>query len=174
LNEVALERLALPPDGRVLEVGFGGGYLLGRMAGIVTDGSLAGVDASPAMVRFCSRRFRPLIAAGKIELKCAKAESLPYPSGGFARACSVNSIFYWEDAPRAFSEMWRVLEANGLLVICFTCRTSLETRGFSRHGLALYDAEDVSRMMEAAGFDEILVTRASDKHREFWCMSGRK
>ena len=40
----------LPAQGRVLEVGFGGGYLLGLMSTVVTVGFLAGVDRSPAMV----------------------------------------------------------------------------------------------------------------------------
>ena len=50
LNDVAFQALALSPQDRVLEVGFGGGYLLGRMAQVVTAGFLAGVDVSPSMV----------------------------------------------------------------------------------------------------------------------------
>jgi SAM-dependent methyltransferase len=83
LNDVAFESLALHPRDRVLEVGFGGGYLLERMAAVLTEGFLAGVDSSPAMVAFCEKRQRSLIEAGKLELKCAKAEALPYPAASF-------------------------------------------------------------------------------------------
>ena len=44
LNDAAFEALGLTPDDRVLEIGFGGDYLMGRMAAIVTAGFLAGVD----------------------------------------------------------------------------------------------------------------------------------
>jgi SAM-dependent methyltransferase len=174
LNDVAFESLALHPHDRVLEVGFGGGYLLGRMAAVVTGGFLAGVDVSPAMVGFCEKRYRSLVEAGKLELKCAKAESLPYPSGHFTKACTVNSIFYWENAPQAFSELYRVLEAGGMLLMCFTCKRCIEDKKFARHGIALYEADQVCQMMESAGFREIGMTRASDRHREFLCTTGRK
>lgn len=174
LNDVAFNSLALHSHDRVLEVGCGGGYLLGRMANVVTDGFLAGVDISLAMVAFCKKRYRPLVEAGKLELQCAKAESLPYPDGYFTKACTVNSIFYWEDAPQALSELYRVLEEGGVLVMCCTRKKCMEDRKFARHGLALYQDGEVYQMIESAGFDGMDMTRASDRHREFLCMIGRK
>jgi len=174
LNDAAFDRLALRPHDRVLEVGFGGGYLLGRMAAVVTEGFLAGVDVSPAMVAFCHKRFRSLVEANKLEFKCAPAEALPYPAGSFTKACTVNSIFYWENVSRAVSELWRVLEEGGLLVVCFTCKKSLEAKEFARHGLVLHEDDQVYQMMQAAGFHAISVSRASDRHREFLCVTGKR
>jgi ubiquinone/menaquinone biosynthesis C-methylase UbiE len=173
LNDAAFDCLALDAHDRVLEVGFGGGYLLGRMAEAVTDGFLAGVDVSPAMVAACQKRFGELIHAGRLDLRCASAESLPYPAAHFSRVCSVNSIFYWPDAPRAFAECWRVLVDGGLLVVCFTCRGSLERKRFARH-VALYEADDVERMMAAAGFGAMQTIQGADRHREFVCAVGKK
>jgi SAM-dependent methyltransferase len=174
LNDVAFDSLALRPGDRVLEVGFGGGHLLGRMAGAITGGFLAGVDVSPAMVAFCEKRYRSLIREGKLELRCAGAESLPYPSAHFTKECSVNSIFYWQNAPQAISELWRVLVEGGMLVLCFTCKESLEKRGFANSGITLYAADEVQQMMEASGFHPIRMVRASDKYREFLCAVGKK
>jgi ubiquinone/menaquinone biosynthesis C-methylase UbiE len=174
LNEVALNSLALRPGDRVLEVGFGGGHLLSRMADVITDGFLAGVDVSPAMVAFCEKRYRSLVREGKLELRCARAEALPYPSAYFSKACSVNSIFYWQNASQAISELWRVLAEGGMLVLCFTCKGSLEKRGFANSGITLYAADEVQQMMETSGFHPIRMMRASDKHREFLCAVGSK
>jgi len=174
LNDAAFDALALCAQDRVLEVGFGGGYLLGRMSKVVTDGLLAGVDASTAMVGACQRRYRSLIQKGALEIGCARAESLPYPVGHFTRVCSVNSIFYWQNATQAIAEFGRVLADGGLLVLCFTCKESLATRGFSQHGLILYSGGQVQSMLELAGFRNIQTVLSSDQHREFLCMSGRK
>lgn len=174
LNDLALDRLALHAHDRVLEVGFGGGYLLGRMAGVVTQGCLAGVDASRTMVSVCERRYRSRIKAGRIELRCAPAEALPYSSGRFSKACSVNSLFYWADAPRAMAEICRVLEAGGRLVLCVTRKRSIEGKRFARHGLGLYEDEEVCTLMEGAGFAHVEMNRASDRHREFLCLVGLK
>jgi ubiquinone/menaquinone biosynthesis C-methylase UbiE len=174
LNEFTFDSLVLNPHDRVLEVGFGGGYLLGRMSRVVTDGFLAGVDVSPAMVAFCEKRYRSLIKSGKLEIKCTCAESLPYPPDYFTKACTVNSIFYWQNASQAISELWRVLETRGMLVMCFTCRESLENKEFTKHSVTLYKADDVYQMMALSGFHEIRMNRASDRHREFLCAIGRK
>lgn len=172
LNDAVLDSLALSSTDRVLEVGFGGGYLLGRMSAITTNGLLAGVDISPAMVARCERRYRSLIQQGKLELRCAQAESLPYPAEYFTKACTVNSIFYWQDVQRGFSEFGRVLIKDGLLVICFTCKESLENRRFAKH-VSLYEADDIERLAGSSGF-KTDTRQLSDQHRKFLCITARK
>ncbi len=174
LNDVALEHLALSPQDRVLEVGFGGGYLLGKMSGIVTEGLLAGVDGSQAMVDLCQKRYRSLIRSDRLDLKCAQAERLPYPDGYFTHVCSVNSIFYWQDVPAAISEAWRVLAIVGALVLCFTCKESLQNKNFAKQGLALFGPDEVQQMMESAGFHATRTIHSSDRHRNFVCLIGCK
>jgi ubiquinone/menaquinone biosynthesis C-methylase UbiE len=174
LNDVALAKLDLRPDDRVLEVGFGGGYLLSRIAEVVTEGSIAGVDVSEAMVAYCQQQDGPTALTRRPNLCCGTAEALPYPAGQFDKVCTVNSVFYWDDAPRAITEIGRVLRGHGVLVLCFTCKESLQTKNFARNGLALYDPDDVKLMTEAAGFSAIATERLSDQHREFWCMTAVK
>jgi ubiquinone/menaquinone biosynthesis C-methylase UbiE len=174
LNNIVFDNLALQPHDRVLEVGFGGGYLLGRMATVVTEGFLAGVDVSSAMVAVCEKRYQLLVKAGKLELKCAQAEALPYAADDFTKVCTVNSIFYWENAPQAIVECYRVLKEDGLLVLCFTDKKSLSHKEFTHHGVALYDTEEVQQMLASAGFQGIEKTRFQDKYREFWCLKSKK
>jgi ubiquinone/menaquinone biosynthesis C-methylase UbiE len=174
LNDVVLDSLNLRWNDRVLEVGFGGGYLLGRMAEVVTHGSITGVDPSKAMVTFCEGRFRSLIIAGKLGLMFGAAESLPYPSGYFSKVCTVNSIFYFQDVRQAISEMCRVLEGGGKLVICLTCKPWMENKSFAPHGIALYEEEEIFEMVEGAGLKLIGVKHAFDKHREFMSVIGEK
>jgi ubiquinone/menaquinone biosynthesis C-methylase UbiE len=173
LNETVFKALNLQPNDRVLEVGFGGGYLLNRMALVVTDGFLAGVDISQVMVTSAHKRFRRLTAAGKLDLQCCQAEALSYPPGYFTKVCSVNSIFYWENVSQALKELERVLRYSGLIVLCQTRPESLENRGFASH-IARYEVSDICRMLEEVGFHDIRITNASDKHREFTCVTGRK
>ncbi len=174
LNDLTLECLALQSHDRALDVGCGGGYLLRRIADVVTDGLVAGVDPSPQMVAFCERRYSPLIRAGRLEVRCASAEELPYPAAFFTKVCSVNTIFYLSDPSLAVSELWRVLTDGGTSVICFTSKKSLQNRRFARHGLTLFEDYEVRRLMESAGFREVRMISGSDKHRQFTCAVGRK
>ena len=174
LNDMTLDQLKLMPSDRVLEVGFGGGYLLGLMATIVTEGSLAGADASSALVASCASRFRSLVQSGRLDLRCASAQSLPFSSASFDKACSVNSLFYWPDAGAGIAELWRVLVPGGRVVLCFTDKASLEKAGLDRPGIARFDAAEVQRLMKLAGFGNITLTSGTDKHRTFWCATGIK
>jgi arsenite methyltransferase len=173
LNDTVLDLLALQPTDRVLDIGFGGGYLLNRMSSVVTDGFLAGVDVSPAMVAWGEKRFRKAVRAGKLELKCAAAEALPYPANQFTKVCSVNSVFYWQNVEQGIREIKRVLGDGGKVVLCFTCKTSIEKKGFAKK-IKLFDAGEIDGIMTEYGFQEIKTTSFSDKYRQYVCITGRK
>ncbi|NOZ06474.1 MAG: methyltransferase domain-containing protein [Chloroflexi bacterium] len=160
MNDLVFDSLVLHSHDRVLEVGFGGGYLLGRMAAVVTHGFIAGVDVSETMVAVCERRYQSLVRAGRLELRCALAESLPYSSDHFSKACTVNSLFYWTDALRVLEEIHRVLEEGGKLVLCVTRKQSIENKRFAGHGMGLYEDEEVCQMMEGDPFIFILSLKA--------------
>ncbi len=174
LNEVALAQLALQADDRVLEVGFGGGYLLGRMSAVITHGFIGGVDVSATMVEQGQTHYRTLIETGKIDLKVGTADRLSYPDRHFTKVVSVNSIFYWPDIPNALAELARVLSKQGRLVLCFTSKDSLQQKDFARHGLTLYDGDEVQRLLAATHFHDIDVTRHADRHRSFWCVTATR
>ncbi|MCW5856979.1 MAG: methyltransferase domain-containing protein [Caldilineales bacterium] len=174
LNNVALERLALQADDQVLEVGFGGGYLLGQMLSSVSSGLVAGIDASRAMIVYCEKRYQRFQQSGRLELHYASVQAIPYGSAYFTKVCSVNSIFYWPDVAQGIGECGRVLGEGGVLVLCFTSKASLGRRAFARHGLHLYDGDEVGEMMKRAGLGDITIEARADRHRTFWSVVGKK
>ena len=174
LNDLTLKFLELNPNDRVLELGFGGGYLLGRISEIITSGWIAGIDSSPEMVAFCKKKYRSLVSQGKLEIQHASAEALPYPEDQFTKACTVNTIFYFPNTTQAIQELWRVLAYGGALVVCFTSEKCLENRKFTRNGLKIFRETEVQDIMESCGFQHIRMIHGSDKWREFACAVGIK
>jgi ubiquinone/menaquinone biosynthesis C-methylase UbiE len=174
LNDMALEALSLSAGDTVLEVGFGGGYLLEQLLRRSTSARVAGIDASGAMTAHCRRRFRSDLRAGRLELQRASAGAIPYEAGAFDKVVSVNSLFYWPDVARGIAECWRVTRAGGALVLVFTSSGSLEGRSFARHGLSLHDGPEMRGMMEGVGFAECGVSKLHDAHRQYWCVKGIK
>lgn len=174
LNEAAFTYLVLKEDDRVLDIGFGGGYLLGKIILTVTEGFAAGIDVSPVMVENCRTRYQEEIKAERVDIQCGQVEELPYPDGCFSKISSVNSIFYWDDAEKGISEIYRVLEDGGLLVLTFTCKEDLGSKGFARHGVKVFEAEEVEEMLVKAGFRYVWTVRGQDQHRAFVSVVGRK
>src|SRR5256885_1307587 len=69
------------PGDRVLDVGSGTGYfgrLLARAVGL--GGSVEGIDASPEMVAYATRKAR---GRPNCRFQAGTAESLPYPDASF-------------------------------------------------------------------------------------------
>lgn len=174
LNDSALRWLALEPDDHVLEVGFGGGYLLGQALARVPQGTVAGIDASAAMTDHCRRSYRPAWVSGRLELEAASVGAIPFADGRFSKVVSVNALFYWPDVKQGLQECRRVMREGGALVLVFTSRASLKDRPFARHGLALHDGADIGQILKEIGFDVDLIEEASDRHRSYWCVVGTK
>jgi arsenite methyltransferase len=172
INRLALETLRLGKDDRVLEIGFGGGALIEEMVRIADH--VSGVDISPEACQVCSRKFRQLIAAGRVDLHCAPVENLPFPSGAFTRAVSVNAIYFWPDPLRALGQVHRTLRPEGLLVICFNPRNQVEKKPIARHGFRLYEPDEVAALLTEAGFFDVGV--AYSRHRFGICAAvwGRR
>ena len=171
LNDCLMDLLELQPDDRVLDIGFGGGYLLDRISAIVSEGSLEGVDVSSAMVRQAEKRYRKKVEAGILRFTCAAVESLPFSEGHFTKVCSVNSIFYWQDVEKGFREIRRVLAGAGRVALCFTCRSSIDSKGFAKH-IHLFESNAVVQLLTSNGFKNIQTSVFSDTHRQFVCVLG--
>lgn len=173
LNDTVLDLLLLQPTDRVLDIGFGGGYLLKRMAEGIMDGLLAGVDISSAIVAHAKKRFVKEIRSDRLVLECASVEALPFPDEHFTKVCSVNSIFYWQDVEQGLHEIKRVLILGGKVVLCFTNKASLEKKDFARH-LQIFEVTEVDTLMKAVGFQDTRISTFSDQHREYICITAKR
>ena len=174
LNDFTLPWLHLQPDDRVLEIGCGGGYLLGQIMKKIILGQVVGVDASAEIIQYCSARFNKKIRAGKLELRCATVTALPYPDGHFSKICSVNSIFYWPDLSDGIREIYRVLTSHGLLVLTFTSKQDLDQRGFSPDAVRSYEDKDVMNVLQKQGFHDLYLEKETDQYRTFSVVGGRR
>lgn len=173
LNRAALELLDLQPEDRVLEVGFGGGDMIARMAKRVTRGAIAGLDYSPDVVALGERRFRGPVVAGRVSFVCASVDAMPYEDGSFTKACTMNTIYFWPDPAAALRELRRVLAQGGILVLGFRLGTSLGRHSFAKYQNH-YEVEDVRRMMEAAGFRDLRFVPGRNRVGAFATAVGRK
>lgn len=169
-NDLVLENLRLEADDRVLEIGFGGGDMLEKMAAIVTAGSIGGVDTSAAMVEVCSRRLQKSVRSERLDLRCASVDRLPYPDNHFTKACAVNTIYFWPDTTQGLSELKRVLRPAGTLCIGFTSAKSMQD--MAQYGFSLFEPKEMEWALELAGFTHVTFASRSDWRGEFYCATG--
>ena len=174
VNRLAMERMDPRPGDRVLEIGFGGGDLLLRLAASGQCACLTGIDRSEDMVQRLRRRLRPGRGRGEVRLACASVEAMPFPAGHFTQVISVNTLYFWTDPALALAECRRVLAPGGRLTLCFDAKADLERWPGHVFGFRLYEPEEVLALIGAAGFEEAdLVTRAMPGYGSVHCLCAR-
>lgn len=175
MNNLALRMLKLQSKGeRVLELGFGGGYLLNKILQNPGVESVAGLDVSPEMVEFCRKRFSSDIEAGKLKLNCCNQAKLPHFENHFTKICTVNTIYFWSDLRQTLIQLHHILEESGSLVICFNSKDFLKTTTLPKHGFKIYETEEVKYLMRRVGFKNINWIVNSEPKQEFVCIAGKK
>jgi ubiquinone/menaquinone biosynthesis C-methylase UbiE len=154
MNRLAAELLDVQPTDRVLEIGFGPGKLIQRLARRATEGFVAGVDPSAVMVRQATRRNRPFIQQGRVALYQGAVSRLPFPDRQFTKVCAVNSFQFWPRPEDDLREVRRVLQDDGLLLLCLrqhdpTARIQLVP------GFTVQEIEAIQELTRRAGFQDV-------------------
>ncbi len=156
-----LERLSVRSGDRVLDVACGTGFLLSTLAEREPGLELTGVDPTPEMLEVASRRLGP---AARLVL--GRAEALPFAANRFDVVVTTNSFHYFRHPAAALSEIRRVLEPGGRLVVTDWCDDYLACRLYdrvlsvmSRAHHRTYGEERCRAALEEASFDGVRVER---------------
>ena len=149
-NETALELLELQPADHVLEVGFGHGATIARVAAAVSGGRVAGVDPSAEMCRMAGRRNRRAVASGRVELRRGSVEALPHLDRTFDKVLTVHTLYFWPDLATPFREIARVLKVGGRLVLAHRTDRGAE-RDFPPAVYSFRDDDEVAGALRQAG-----------------------
>jgi SAM-dependent methyltransferase len=100
---------------RILDVGCGGGFYLAELLDAIgVDGSLVGVDSSPAMLTIAARRCEE---HDNVTFREGDATTLPVDDAEFDAALCVQVLEYVPDVSAALVEMHRVLKPGGRLLV---------------------------------------------------------
>lgn len=114
-RQLVYEALGASPGERVLDVGCGPGFYSSELLDQVgAQGSVVGLDASPAMLAMAAHRCegRP-----NVRFHEADATALPVDDADFDAALSVQVLEYVSDVDRALRELHRALRPGGRVLI---------------------------------------------------------
>ena len=110
----AFDRIAPAPNAHVLEIGFGTGKLIERLAQATPQGFVAGVDPSALMVETARKRVRGL---RHVDVREGDASRLPWPDGHFDAVAALHCWQFWADPQGCLAEIRRTMKPCGKLVI---------------------------------------------------------
>jgi ubiquinone/menaquinone biosynthesis C-methylase UbiE len=102
---------------QILEIGFGPGIAIQALARRVPRGLVAGIDFSRTMVAVACRRNAAAVKAGRVRLRYATADHLPFAGNSLDKAFGIHTIYFWSQPQAVLRELHRVLKPGGKLVI---------------------------------------------------------
>ena len=116
--EMALERLSIVEGDTVLEIGFGTGHCLKRIAeSIGQTGKVYGIDISSGMMEITKKRLEKAGLAKRAELYCGDAASLPFDDKTFDAVFMsfTLELFDTPEVPKVLEQIKRALKPGGRL-----------------------------------------------------------
>ncbi len=157
----------VPEKGEILDIGCGGGANLQRIMQRSLKGKVTGVDYSPVSVEKSRKVNANAIANGRCNVIEASVSSLPFTDNAFNMATAFETVYFWPDIEKSFSEVKRVLVPGGRFLIVN------EDDGLSGNnekwekmieGMHTYTPDELTSHLTAAGFKDITIKRNEQKH----------
>ena len=175
MNERVLHLLQVEDNDRILEIGFGGGYLLEKICQSAISEKVTGVDFSNDIVDAGKNRLAQYIKSGELDLVCADVNQLTFKANSFNKICTVNTIYFWSNVTRILKELIITLDSKGLIFICFSTEEAMEDfHKVTQHGFNVFTVEQVKQFMDAAGFINIRIVPGENQHGKFVVAVGEK
>jgi len=105
-----LGKMRPAPTDNVLDVGCGEGWLSRRLAKLVPEGRVVGMDISDEMIRHARRSSADF---GNLLFVTGEVAEIPWQPHFFSHAISVESSYYWPDPAAGIKDIFRVLHDGG-------------------------------------------------------------
>ncbi len=175
LNDFVNELMSVHIDDRIIEIGFGTGKLIHKMAQQIDKGLVEGIDFSRTMTSIARKRNKKNIAKGKVKIFEGNFDEMPYEKERFTKACSVNTIYFWPDPVRTARRIAEILKPDGKLILAFEDMEQLKQRKLNQEVFHLYSKEEVRNLLTNAGFskDVSVISRKKSKSI-FHCVAAIK
>lgn len=163
LTTWGLTHVTINPDFKVLDVGCGGGKTVNRLAALIPDGKVYGIDYSPDMVAFTRKLNKKYVEEGKVEVVEGKVDNTGFPDGIFDLVTAVETYYFWPSLPAAFQEIKRILKPDGkLLIVNELIMDGIydvdQAEIIRKTHVRLYPLEQIQEMLELAGFVSVKVS----------------
>jgi arsenite methyltransferase len=158
-----LGKMHLAPADNVLDVGCGAGWLSRRLAKLVPQGRVVGMDLSDEMIR---RARRASVDFENLMFVTGEVEEIPWEPNFFSHVISVESSYYWPDPAAGVREICRVLKPGGAAWVLINyyrdnphCH---QWGGLLEVKTHLLSAAEWSELFRAAGFGNVNDERIVD------------
>lgn len=110
----ALEKIEMPKEGFVLDIGCGGGYNIKRMLKLSENAMFKGIDISKESVRKAKKVNKK---NSRVEIIEGTVESLPFSDDSFDLITAFETVFFWPNVKENIKEVYRTVKKGGRFIV---------------------------------------------------------
>jgi ubiquinone/menaquinone biosynthesis C-methylase UbiE len=175
LNALMYETLSIQENDHVLEIGFGTGTLIKKIAALLNNGLIEGVDFSKSMVAIAQKKNRKHINSGKVKIHLGDFDEVLLDDNCYDKIFSVNTIYFWKDPNTTISKICRILKPGGKLIIGFHDKSEMEKMPLNRDVFQYYSTHDLTGLLSIHGLlNNIDIISKKGKQKTCYCAVGTK
>lgn len=167
MAEWGLRHIHIADHSDILDIGCGGGANIKKMLSLCPHGRVSGIDYSPISVEKSRKVNRKAIADRRCAVSEGSAIALPFSEDSFDIVTAFETVYFWPEIEKCFSEVYRVLKPNGCFMICNESNgeTHKDDKWVEKIGdMTIYNGEQLHTFLTNASFSDIQV----DKNEKGW------
>lgn len=157
----------VPKEGKIVDIGCGGGFNVKRLLERSKGGSVYGVDISSASVEKSTATNKKEIGK-RCRIIQGDAKNLPFKDGELTLATAFETVYFWKNIEACFAEVKRVLKEGGQFAVINDPGDPNKHWEEMIPGMTSYTPEEISALMEKAGFSGVRITR----NKNMYCVVG--
>ena len=113
-----LQFLKVSSNAKILDCGCGGGANIKKLLKKYPHSIVNGIDYSIVSVEKSKKVNNKAVAEGRCTVLKGNVMNMPYSATCFDAVTAFETIYFWQDLPRCFCEIYRVLKPGGTFLIC--------------------------------------------------------
>lgn len=148
---------------KMLDIGCGGGATLKRLLKRSPDSMVCGIDISEESVAK-ARKVNSKLLNKQVFVQAGSAEILPWEDNTFDMVTAVETVYFWPNIEKCFTEVERVLKPGGqfAIIVEVTSKDSVWTNLVD--GMKAYSSDQLRGMLEKAGFTKFDIYNKKPSH----------
>jgi len=151
-----VDRLQLGQNETVLEIGFGSAKHLPYLFSTNKSLQYYGIEISALMLEM-AQQVKESLGQAHIELTLSEElNTLPYADKFFNHCFTVNTIYFWNDPVKYFTEIYRILKPGGSIALSYIREDFAQEQPFAKEDVFhFYRTEWLIRIMTNVGYSHV-------------------
>lgn len=167
LYDLTLDIMQPEDNDLILEIGFGTGKFFDKLFARADGLQVSGIDFSEAMIEMAKGQNKEAISSGKLEIKNASSEEVPFPDQSFDKVFCNMVVYFWDRPEPHLKEIRRVLKPGGTFFTGIRTRKSMLVFPFVEYGFNLYTIEEWEQILEENGLSLLETHKRMDEELDF-------